>query len=240
MWAQIRDDLVARTSSEEFEDHFPGEDDLARHYGVSRQTVREALRHLEADGLVVRQRGKGTTLAPIVFEQSVHALYSLASTVNEHGFTESSRVIAAQRRHSAPPEAREWLGEPESYLYIERVRVAEHEPIAWDRSWFPWDKTSAMESADLTSGSLYDALQSHCGLRVTAGRERISPAIPDESVKEKLLMDDRSAAFMVVRASESHQVPIEWRLTFIHGGRYAFVASWPSSVASEARVLTVP
>jgi len=240
LWAQIRDDLLARMSSEEFEQHFPGEDDLARHYGVSRQTVREALRHLEADGLVVRQRGRGTSLAPMVFEQSVHALYSLASTVSERGFSESSQVIAINEQPSAPPDARKWLGDLKSYLYVERVRVAGKEPIAWDRSWLPWEKTSAMVGADLTAGSLYDALHSSCGWRVTAGKERICPVIPDGIVREKLIMDDQTGAFMVVRASESHQTPIEWRLTYIHGGRYAFVATWPATPLAELHVLKEP
>ena len=38
----------------------PSEDALAEEYEVSRITVRQALSSLEQDGLVIRQRGKGT------------------------------------------------------------------------------------------------------------------------------------------------------------------------------------
>lgn len=56
LWAQLRDDLMARLGAGEFAAAFPGELALTAEYGVSRHTVREALRRLRADGLVAADR----------------------------------------------------------------------------------------------------------------------------------------------------------------------------------------
>lgn len=44
----------------------PGETALAEHYGVSRNTLRQALAILSEDGLIIRSQGKGTLVAPEV------------------------------------------------------------------------------------------------------------------------------------------------------------------------------
>jgi Bacterial regulatory proteins, gntR family len=44
----------------EFRLRFPGDNELTGHYGVSRHTVREAVRRLQDEGVVERGRGRGT------------------------------------------------------------------------------------------------------------------------------------------------------------------------------------
>ncbi len=47
-------------------DGFPTESELCKRYSVSRFTVREALRALQAEGLIARKRGSGTVIQPAV------------------------------------------------------------------------------------------------------------------------------------------------------------------------------
>lgn len=65
-YLQVADDLRARVLSGELTegDKFPTEVSLCDTYKVSRFTVREALRRLEADNLIARRRGSGTTISP--------------------------------------------------------------------------------------------------------------------------------------------------------------------------------
>ena len=62
-------------------DRFPTESDLCKRYSVSRFTVREALRALQAEGLIARKRGSGTVIQPAVARGG--ALHQPLSNVGE-------------------------------------------------------------------------------------------------------------------------------------------------------------
>ncbi|HTQ92614.1 MAG TPA: GntR family transcriptional regulator, partial [Streptosporangiaceae bacterium] len=56
LWAQVLGDLRRRLARGEFRLRFPGDNELTEHYGVSRHTVREAVRRLQDEGVLVRGR----------------------------------------------------------------------------------------------------------------------------------------------------------------------------------------
>ncbi len=229
LWAQLAEDLRHRLRGGEFEEHFPTDDELTRGYEVSRQTVREAVRHLTADGLVVRQRGRGTSVTSPVLEQALHSLYSLASTVRAGGIEERSEVLAADRRRATTDVAAQ-LGTDTGteVVFVERLRFAGAEPIAWDRSWLPADRAGPLLDADLSTGGLYDLLATHCSQRITGGWERIRPVVPAPAERKLLRLPSKVAAFSIERMALVGETPVEWRRSLIRGDRYSLIARWPS------------
>ncbi len=233
LWAQIATDLRRRLLNGEFEEHFPTDEELTRDYDVSRHTVREAVRRLATDGLLVRQRGRGTSLTHPVLEQPLHSLYSLASSMRSQGIEERSEVRAVARV-AAPAEAAAELGisPADVVVYVERLRLAGGEPIAWDRSWLPVTLASALLDVDLTHGSIYDALAVHGAVRITGGWERIRPVVPSPSERELLALADGVAAFSIERLVLAGETPAEWRRSLIRGDRYSLLAQWPAGAAA--------
>ncbi len=228
LWAQTAEDLRRRLLDGEFTERFPTDEELTRTYGISRQTVREAVRRLAADGLVVRQRGRGSSVTPPVLEQPLHSLYSLATTVRAGGIEERSEVLAAQRRPATTEDAAHLgLGIGDEVVYIERLRFAGAEPIAWDRSSLRGDLAGGLLEADLSSGGLYELLVEHCGLRITGGEERIRPVVPETAERRLLRLPPRVAAFSIERLALVGELPLEWRRSLIRGDRYSLVAQWP-------------
>ncbi len=226
LWSQVLEDLRRRVALGELDAGFPTEEELTRDYAVSRHTVREALRRLEADGLLVRERGRGTTLARPQFEQPLHALYSLARTVRSTGLEERSDVRAL--RLVPAGEAAEALG-VESHaqvVYLERLRHAGDEPLALDRSWLPADLAAPILGAELSVGSVYDVLAAACGLRVTGGWERIRPLNPSDDERRLLALPGNEAVFGIERLALAAGRAVEWRHSLVRGDRYSFLAEW--------------
>ncbi|MBC9006868.1 GntR family transcriptional regulator, partial [Micromonospora aurantiaca (nom. illeg.)] len=93
LWAQVHADLRRRVETGEFATAFPGELVLIEQYAVSRHTVREALRRLRDDGVVVAERGRQPRLAGTAeIEQPLGALYSLFAAVEAAGQDQHSVV----------------------------------------------------------------------------------------------------------------------------------------------------
>ncbi|MDA8037732.1 MAG: GntR family transcriptional regulator [Actinomycetota bacterium] len=226
LWAQLLADLRRRMAEGEFEERFPTEGACARDYEVSRQTVREALRRLAADGLVVRERGRATTLARPEFEQPLHAMYSLSRSLRCQGVAERSTVLSIRTEPAG--QCGDSLGiEPEEpVVCIERLRFAGEEPLAIMRSWLPADIGSKLVEADLESGSLYDLLSEKCDIRVTGGWERIWPFNPPAADRQLLRLPKGEAALAVQRLAVAGDRPVEWRVSSIRGDRYSFKAEW--------------
>jgi GntR family transcriptional regulator len=238
LWAQIADDLRARLASGEFEAHFPTEHELAARYGVSRQTVREAVRRLQVDGLLIRRRGLGTVVSSPVLEQPLHSLYSLASAVRSQGVDEHSDVLVAERRPGTlEATTRLGLAATSTVNYLERLRFAGDEPLAWDRSWLTPKLTAALFDVDLSGGGLYDALASSCGLRITGGSERIRPVLPTPSERAMLRLPRGAAAFSIERLAYAGANPVEWRISLVRGDRYCLLAQWPSGAGTGTDTL---
>lgn len=231
LWAQLLADLRRRVAVGELDERFPTDEELRHQYGVSRQTVREALRRLQGEGLIVRQRGRGTALAGPPLEQPLGALYSLARTAKDLGLREHSEVRAQERAPAGEAAEHLGLGSDEEVVLIERLRYVGDEPISLHRSWLPVHLAAGLLDADLRSGSLYDVLAERCGVRVTGGREWIHPEVPDPALRELLHLTPDAAVLVVERLATAGDDPVEWRRSLVRGDRYAFRADWSPGAA---------
>src|SRR5215210_6338440 len=82
--------------------------DLAEQLGISRPTMRAAIKQLVDKGLLIRRRGIGTTVAPRPIRRAV-ALTSLYDDLKESGREPKTHVLALEEA-LCPPEIAEQLG----------------------------------------------------------------------------------------------------------------------------------
>lgn len=227
LWAQVHADLRRRVDAGEFTTVFPGELALIDEYAVSRHTVREALRRLRDDGVVVAERGRQPRLAGTAeIEQPLGALYSLFAAVEAAGQVQHSIVRRLDIRADGVVAVRLGLEESTPLLYLERLRLADGEPLAMDRVWLPAQLAAPLLDADFTHTALYTELAARCGIRLTGGRENIRAVVPTGAERAHLGIDDTVAAFAIERLSEHHGRPLEWRTTLVRGDRFSVTAAF--------------
>jgi GntR family transcriptional regulator len=225
-WAQVLEDLRGRLARGEFATGFPADSALVATYGVSRHTVRHAVRVLQDEGLLTRQRGRGSFVRPAGLEQSIGPLYSVFRTIEDQGFEQRSIVLALDERRDA--EAADHLGlAPDAALvFLHRIRFADATPFAIDRIWMPAATTSALLDVDFGHTALYAELETRCGLRPRSGTEHIHPALPTFDEAQHLDIDPFTAVFSVWRRTDHDHGPLEWRHTVLRGDRFRFTTTW--------------
>ncbi len=114
--------------------YLPSEPELARRLGVSRATLREAMRSFEERGLVVRRQGVGTyvTEAPQVIDTGLEVLESIETLAARMGLSATMGTHQVRRRAPEPEEARSLnLGTGAEVVEVSRVMLAETRPVAY-------------------------------------------------------------------------------------------------------------
>ena len=234
LWRQLLDDLRARLARNEFVQRFPGELELAEQYGVSRHTVREALRHLRSEGVLTVTAGRRTLVSPeSAIVQRSGTVYSLFSAVEASGREQISIVRALDVRADGVIAARLGLEESTPLFHLERLRLADGEPLALDRVWLPAAIGEPLLEADFGHAGLYDQLLATTGIAVSGGEETIRAVIPTAAEHRLLHLGSPAAAFFVQRTGTSHGVPIEWRQMLIRADLFTLTSALtPATSAS--------
>jgi len=227
LWAQLLADLRTRLEGHEFDAAFPGELALVAEYKVSRHTVREALRRLREEGLVVAGRGRTPRLAaPVEIEQQLGSLYSLFSAVESTGREQRSVVRTLDVRADGVVADRLGLEASTPLVHLERLRLAEGEPLAVDRVWLPEEIAAPLLDVDFTHTGVYPELERLCGIRVAGGRENIRAVVPSAEERRLLEIDGDVAALAIERLGRSSGRTVEWRHTLVRGDRFTLTAQF--------------
>lgn len=220
---QVYLDLQAALDAAEWRagDRLPTERDLAVRYGCSLITIRRALSELVRDGRLERTRGRGTfVLAPRI-DVDFAGDMSFTEEMQTRGLDPQTRLIASRPEAAVQSVATALgleLGSPT--LYLERLRLADGEPLLLEQVHLPAERFPGLLATDLEAGSLYELLTERYGVRVARAREALEPVLL--RAREARLLGRRagSPALLIEGiASTADGTPIEIGRTFVRGDR---------------------
>jgi GntR family transcriptional regulator len=170
-------------------EQLPSEPDLARRLGVSRATLREAMRTFETQGLIRRQQGVGTfVLRPAhILDSGLEVLESIETLAERIGLKVSLGDFKIFTR-PANQEEGEALGVETGVevTHISRVILAEGRPVAYLIDILPPDVLAPVDLESNFSGSVLDLLiqrgdpqlvSSHCEIGAVAASSEIARAL---------------------------------------------------------------
>jgi GntR family transcriptional regulator len=133
------------------------ESQLSAEFGVSRMTARGAVTRLVNAGLVYRESGRGTFVAPPPSNRRADSLVRFTEQMRREGRLASSRVIGTRVRAATAAEHTELRPGRRGVFEVRRVRLADATPIAVETSAFSATLSAALLAADLTA-SMHTAL----------------------------------------------------------------------------------
>ena len=182
---QVADALRARIRAKEWAsgEKLPTEAELVIEYGVSRATVRQSIKDLEGQGLVVVRRGLGTFMTA---GEGVHTgmqeLSSISATIEEMGFTPSMRYRRRRIRRATEEEAAAFdLPPTEQVVDIQRKIRADDQTVAFSYDVLPrWVFPAGFRASEL-QGSVFSYIAHHSNLRPTRALAEVH-AVHSDSV----------------------------------------------------------
>jgi GntR family transcriptional regulator len=201
-YEQIRDDLATAIRQGDYRpgEALPSQRDLSASYGVTLMTLRQALRLLSDEGLVVQQPGRGTFVAPPRLAYQRKSLRSMSDELRSQGIDVETEVIRLGSRR--PPAAVcEVLAIPDGQraLRIERLRIVAGKPAVHQVSWVPEPYAESIREVDFTEVTLYAALAEHAGLAISRSTETITPGLVTSEVARHLRIVKGSPVFVSER-----------------------------------------
>lgn len=199
----------------------PSERLLAETLNVSRVTARSAIDQLVEQGLIIRKRGSGNYIAPLL-EQPLSRLTSFSEELKRRGYTPSSRWLNRTVSVAMTDEQLTLGLSPGARVArLERLRLADDVVMAYEVSILP---QSVIADPMTVEGSLYEHL-THIRQAPVRALQHIRALNAQPRLAEQLGIPDRQAVLFITRIGylESGQA-VELTHSYCRSDYYDFVA----------------
>ena len=208
-------------------DFLPGESQLCQLFGISRGTLREAMRVLEEEGVVIRKQGVGTFIS--------NSKLSIRSTLDiNEGVTEmiigKSMIPGSKLTEIKTFKANKKLAEklqisPDEPLFmISRVRTANKIPIAYTIDYLPQSLISENLPENFIQGSLYKYMEEKLNILVSNSLLFIEPIALPKSVAVALNVKTGTLALLLKQTdSDTNNRRVLYSEEYFIYNRFEFV-----------------
>ena len=154
-------------------ERLPSESELAKQFGVSIITVRNAVGELCNRGLLERKQGKGTFVRKVKYMRDSRTLSSFTESCRDQGMIPGGRTLEKSTVVLNPKIARRLEQAPGSQgIYMSRLRFADREPVIIERNYFPMKYAFLMEQ-EFDNNSLFEFLKETYQVTVTRSDKEI-------------------------------------------------------------------
>ena len=221
-------------------ERFPTDLELCARFGVSRHTVREALRDLQDKGVLARQRGLGTIVQAQpsqTYRQTIGSLSALESYAFTAHFERRSDSVLVVREQLADLLGCDPGGK---WLRMAGVRRLQGQvpPLCWTEIFVSEPYIDLRDQLKEAEGPLYDILRRERGVTVDDVEQQISAVAIPADLAGQIDCEPDSPGLLVRRRyfTRGGKAPFEVSIGLYPAGRYAYTArlSRESGVVSGA------
>lgn len=240
---QISNWLRNKIDSGEFKvnQKLPSENEFSEKFDVSRVTVRRALQTLENEQLIYRCQGLGSFVNDHRSHQSFVRLTDFVEDMKRAGMKASSQVVSMKTTSVPEPITSILKIEPgKTVIRLDRLRLGDGQPIAFDITWLPMFYGQLIEGYDLTEHTIYDILEKDFDIPVEKGCYHIEAENADDYLAEHLQVNHGDALLLIDRLSlTTGDKPIYYQKRYYRTDRVVYglmVQREPGSVTEKGNM----
>ncbi|WP_417531796.1 GntR family transcriptional regulator [Marinobacter lipolyticus] len=225
LYVQIRDSLRRQILDGTYQVHerLPSENEMMTVFGVSRITIRQALRDLHNEGLVFSAQGKGTFVSKPKAVQNVQRLEGFGEAMAAQGYEASARVLSIQQLKAPKAVAAALdLQSGDEVIEVKRVRYLNRSPVCIENSYFPMDVGRQMFSLDL-SGDIFPMLENLFGIPLGGADISLDAILADDEAQQYLNLKTGEAILRVERLTHNRDGrPIDFEYLCYRGDSFKY------------------
>jgi GntR family transcriptional regulator len=205
----------------------PSEMELLQMLGVSRTTLREALRILGEQRLIRKKRGRGTFVMERAIIKDLSRNFGITEMISQAGYTPGMRDVEIKLDKASKTLAEKFeIPEGSALVVIERVRTADQIPVVWTRDIMPeqyldgWMPTLT----SLNQNSLYECLERYANLRIVTGTASFSAVQAGREIAEKLEIQRNTLLLLIDQMdNDQHQRSVLYSTEYHLTDKFNFI-----------------
>ncbi len=204
----------------------PSELELITMLGVSRTTLREALRTLEEQQFITRRRGLGTYVNALAIRKDLSYNFGISEMIKQAGYTPGALdvVLYNEKASQAVADALR-IARAAPVVVLERVRTADDVPVVWSR-----DITSQsvlgehkIETLQLAQLSFYQYLETYLNIKITHGQAVLKPILASSDLALRLRVKQGSPLLYIAQTDfDAQDHPVLYSIEYHRPDAFEF------------------
>lgn len=224
LYLQVIDKIKQDIDSGVYEagERLPSEFELSKQLGISRATLREALRILEDEGVITRRHGVGTFICTKpLFSSGIEELFSITDMIRRSNQQPGTNFLSSNVINATSKDWEKFqLEEFDDLIVVERVRTADSEPVVYCLDKIP--KLYLPNYKSRNEQSLFDSLEKE-GTTISYALTHIEPLGYHEKVSEILNCDPETALLVLKQMHyDERERPILYSINYFRSDKFKF------------------
>ncbi|MEC1668219.1 GntR family transcriptional regulator [Bacillus mojavensis] len=218
---RIKEDIKNGIYTEK--EKLPSEFELSKKLGVSRATLREALRILEEEHVIIRRHGVGTFVhSKPLFLSGIEQLNSVTKMIEQANMIPGTIFLSSQVLMPADDDIKRFhLTSGQEVFYLERVRTANGQPIVYCIDKIPMDILP--DSFSHQQESMFDLLEKNSGSVISYAVTDIEPIGYHDTISPVLECDPETALLLLKQTHyDQHDKPVLYSLNYFRADKFRF------------------
>lgn len=228
LYLLVKDKLLELINNDYYEkgSKLPSEFELAKSFGVSRPTLRETLRVLEEENILVRRHGIGTFINDNTqtIKSGIEQLLSVTESIEQLHLT-AGTVLVSVSVEEADTKDKEKLAMTceESVVKVERIRTADSEPVVFCVDKIVKTGNVNYEQFYKVENSLFDFLQDNYKIKITYAVSQIIPVLSNYKLAKALNIPARTPILLLdqIHYTEDNK-PVLYSKNYFRADRFSF------------------